>query len=165
MELWDIRDGDSMVTGDYIVRGEVLEPGTYHLVVCVILRTPDHQYLISRRAEGRPGAGLWEVVGGSVTAGEDSLEGAIREVAEEVGLVIEPDSIELLSHSVYDYPRSFILDVYRYEGPIDMSRVVPQVEEVAEVALVDEAHIFELMTKGLFFSSNYVAEDYFTSRK
>lgn len=34
---------------------------------------------------------MWECVGGSVLAGEDSLTGAVREVKEEVGLELAPE--------------------------------------------------------------------------
>ena len=34
---------------------------------------------------------MWECVGGSVLMGENSLDGALREVKEEVGLDLEPE--------------------------------------------------------------------------
>jgi ADP-ribose pyrophosphatase YjhB (NUDIX family) len=45
--------------------------------------------LLGRR-RGDPGAGLWDLPGGFLHEGEDSLAGLRREVREETGLEIEP---------------------------------------------------------------------------
>ncbi len=34
---------------------------------------------------------MWECVGGSVVKGEDSMQGAIREAKEEVGVELNPE--------------------------------------------------------------------------
>jgi len=47
------------------------------------------QYLIGRRPEGVPLAGLWEFPGGKVEPGEGAATAAVRECAEEAGLTVE----------------------------------------------------------------------------
>ncbi len=161
MELWDLRDEYGEVTGHTAVRGSRLNKGDFHLVVFVILRTEDKEYLISKRVEGRPGAGMWETVGGAVVAGEDSLTGAIREVEEEVGLTLEPDELVLLERRFFNEDHPFILDVYRYEGPIDITQLKCQVEEVAEVKIVDEEEMLKLVNEGPFFNQSLYKESYY----
>ena len=39
---------------------------------------------------------MWECVGGSVVKGEDSLQGAIREAKEEVGVDLLPENGQVL---------------------------------------------------------------------
>lgn len=39
---------------------------------------------------------MWECVGGLVVKGEDSLQGAIREEKEQVGVDLEPGSGQIL---------------------------------------------------------------------
>lgn len=46
-------------------------------------------WLVSRRSAGRLYAGLWEFPGGKLEPGESPAEGAVREVREETGLVVE----------------------------------------------------------------------------
>jgi 8-oxo-dGTP diphosphatase len=48
------------------------------------------QFLIGQRPVGVALAGLWEFPGGKLLPGESPEEGAIRECAEETGLVVKP---------------------------------------------------------------------------
>ena len=65
---------------------------------------------------------MWETTGGSVLLSEDSLEGAIREVREELGIDLPPKAGRLMFSRVRDWVdgRRFgdILDVWEfpYEG-------------------------------------------------
>jgi mutator protein MutT len=47
------------------------------------------RWLVSRRGEGRPFAGLWEFPGGRVAPGESPTEAAVRETWEETGLTVQ----------------------------------------------------------------------------
>lgn len=47
------------------------------------------RYLIGRRPEGVPLAGLWEFPGGKVQPGETAEQAAARECLEETGLAVE----------------------------------------------------------------------------
>jgi 8-oxo-dGTP diphosphatase len=49
----------------------------------------DGRYLIGRRPEGAPLAGLWEFPGGKIQAGETAELAAARECLEETGLAVE----------------------------------------------------------------------------
>ena len=81
MELWDLYTENRTPTGKTLVRGEKVPAGYYHLVVHVWIQNVKGEYLISQRSASRPTCPLmWECVGGSVITGENSLEGAIREV-------------------------------------------------------------------------------------
>ena len=63
----------------------------FHLVVHVWIVNAKGEYLISQRAASRPSYPLmWECVGGSVLRGESSVDGAVREVKEEVGIDLSP---------------------------------------------------------------------------
>ena len=93
MELWDLYTEDRKATGKTHIRGEEIPEGFFHLVVHVWIKNSKGEYLIPQRSASRPTFPLmWECVGGSVLAGEDSLSGAIREVKEEVGLDLLPES-------------------------------------------------------------------------
>jgi 8-oxo-dGTP diphosphatase len=48
--------------------------------------------LLVQRAN-EPGRGLWSLPGGRVEPGEDDAAALVREMAEETGLVVEPDGL------------------------------------------------------------------------
>lgn len=97
MEVWDLYTKYREKTGKEHIRGEKIPEGCYHLAVHVWIRNNKGEYLISQRSADRPTFPLmWECVGGSVIKGESSIEGAIREVKEEVGLDLEQEAGKLL---------------------------------------------------------------------
>ncbi|MBQ8200266.1 MAG: NUDIX domain-containing protein [Clostridia bacterium] len=132
MELWDLYTIHRQFTGETHVRGEKLPPDRYHLVVHVWIRNSRGEYLISQRAASRPAFPLkWECVGGSVTAGEDSLEGALREAKEEVGVELEPQNGFLLSSTVRHQYQDIKDDwLFYYDGEIDLHNATT--DEVAQ---------------------------------
>jgi 8-oxo-dGTP pyrophosphatase MutT (NUDIX family) len=64
------------------------------VAVCVIVRDGLPCLLLTRRAAGlRAHAGQWALPGGRRDDGETAIEGALRELAEEVGLELGQDSV------------------------------------------------------------------------
>jgi len=59
-------------------------------VVAVALVDADGRLLVQQRPEGKPMAGLWEFPGGKIEPGESPEGALIREIEEELGIVIEP---------------------------------------------------------------------------
>ena len=58
-------------------------------VVCGILSRPNRTLLITRKAPGRSLAGLWEFPGGKIEDGETPEQALVRELHEELGIVIK----------------------------------------------------------------------------
>lgn len=86
-ELWDIYDKDKKKTEKTIEReGVQLKEGEYHIVVTGVIINSQNKILISKRAAHKKYPLMWECSGGSILAGETSLEGIIREIREELGL-------------------------------------------------------------------------------
>lgn len=86
-ELWDIYDINKHKTGRTAER-DVYEfkEGEYHIVVTGIIMNSKNEILITKRAEFKKFGLMWECNGGSILAGETSLEGIIRELKEELGI-------------------------------------------------------------------------------
>lgn len=132
-ELWDAYDKERNVTGKTIVRGEEILDGYYHLVVHIWIKNKDNLFLISRRSPDRKSNPLkLECAGGSVLKGETSLDGAIRETKEEVGI----DLTNIPGKRIFSKTRhSFhdIMDVwlFEYNGEVDLNNATTN--EVCEV--------------------------------
>lgn len=90
-ELWDVYDKDRNITGKTVERGTYMADDEYHLVVQIWIKNDENKWLISKRAPHKRHGLKWEPTGGSVVAGETSVQGALREVKEEVGIVLEPE--------------------------------------------------------------------------
>lgn len=86
-ELWDIYDINRNKTGRTTPRKNFqFKEGEYHIVVTGIILNSKNEILISKRAEHKRHGLMWECNGGSILAGETSLEGVIREIKEELGI-------------------------------------------------------------------------------
>ena len=153
MELWDLYTENREPTGRTHIRGEELPEGFYHLVVHVWVKNSRGEYLISQRSASRPAWPLmWETVGGSALAGEDSLAAAIREAKEEVGLDLMPGNGTLLFSKIRndipgEKPNHF-LDVwlFHYDGEISLSAATT--DEVAQSKWMTVSQIRDLLDSG-----------------
>ena len=87
-EKWDIYNEEKRQTGKKSFRDvRKLKSGEYHLVVTAIILNENNEILISKRAGYKTHPNMWECCGGSVKSGESSLEGMLREIKEELGIV------------------------------------------------------------------------------
>jgi len=73
------------------------------LVVACALFDADGRVLVAQRPEGKALAGLWEFPGGKVEAGERPEETLIRELAEELGIVVKPACLAPLTFASHAY--------------------------------------------------------------
>lgn len=73
------------------------------LVVACALFDVDGRVLVAQRPEGKALAGLWEFPGGKVEAGERPEETLIRELAEELGIVVKPACLAPLTFASHAY--------------------------------------------------------------
>lgn len=62
-------------------------------VVAVALVDADGRVLLQQRPAGKQHGGLWEFPGGKVEAGEAPASAAVRELAEELGVALQVDSL------------------------------------------------------------------------
>jgi DNA-binding PucR family transcriptional regulator len=85
---WDHnRDYDGNKRGFYVERGRHHHKDWWYLCIHAYVYTPDGKFLIQRRSlEKRYFPGIWDITCGAADMGEDSLDAAIREVKEELGL-------------------------------------------------------------------------------
>ena len=154
-EIWDLYDENRELLGKDHVRGEQLPIDGYHLVVHVWIRNSKGEYLIAQRSANRQTFPLvWECVDGSVIKGEDSLQGALREVKEEVGVDLLPKKGHVILSDIkkieFGKVVNKIVDIwlFKYDGEVDLSNATT--DEVAQVAWMNRSQIKELFDANMF---------------
>jgi 8-oxo-dGTP diphosphatase len=79
------------------------------LVAACALVDPDGRVLLAQRPQGKPMAGLWEFPGGKVETGERPEETLIRELEEELGIVVKEACLAPLTFASHTYPEFHLL--------------------------------------------------------
>jgi 8-oxo-dGTP diphosphatase len=92
------------------------------LVAACALIDPDGRVLLAQRPAGKPMAGLWEFPGGKVENGERPEDALIRELGEELGIVVREPCLAPLTFASHAYPDFHLLmPLYvcrRWEGTV-----------------------------------------------
>ncbi len=57
-------------------------------VAAAVIERPDGEFLLACRPEGKPYPGYWEFPGGKIEPGEDAREALVRELKEELDIVV-----------------------------------------------------------------------------
>lgn len=153
MEVWDLYDENRNITGKYWIRGNKVPDDYYHLVIHVWIKNNKGEYLISQRSENRPTFPLkWECVGGSVLKGESSLQGAIREAKEEVGIDLINSNGKLafsqIRKNINGKVFNDIMDawIFQYNGKVELKNATT--DEVKDIKWMRREEIKDLYEKG-----------------
>ena len=78
-------------------------------VAACALVDADGRVLLAQRPEGKPMAGVWEFPGGKVEAGETPEQSLIRELEEELGIVVKEACLAPLTFASHTYPEFHLL--------------------------------------------------------
>jgi len=79
------------------------------LVAACALIDVDGRVLLAQRPAGKPMAGLWEFPGGKVERGERPEDSLIRELKEELGIVVREACLAPLTFASHAYPEFHLL--------------------------------------------------------
>lgn len=134
-EYWDLYDGHRNKTGEKHLRGQPLPKQRYHVVVHVWIINNKTQVLFTKRNPNKPYGNLWEGVGGSALAGENSLAAALRETQEEIGLSLHKEDALLLKALKRE---SDFVDIYLFHGDFPLSTLFFTDEEVVDALWANE---------------------------
>ena len=124
-ELWDIYDINKNKTGRFAERGVYeFKEGEYHLVSVALIINSKKEILITKRSETKKSEPLkWELTGGSIKAGETSLQGILREMREEIGLTFtEKDAIFLKEIRKDKVPPDF-KDIWLFKKDVNLEEL------------------------------------------
>ena len=79
------------------------------LVAACALIDADGRVLIAQRPQGKSMAGLWEFPGGKVEPGERPEQCLIRELKEELGIIVREQCLAPLTFASHSYPDFYLL--------------------------------------------------------
>ena len=93
------------------------------LVAACALIDADGRVLLAQRPQGKSMAGLWEFPGGKVETGERPEQSLIRELREELGIVVKEECLAPLTFASHAYPDfHLVMPLYvcrRWEGIVE----------------------------------------------
>jgi isopentenyldiphosphate isomerase len=145
MELIDVLNEKGEQTGEVYSRVDVHAKGLWHKAVHIWILNSKGELLLQKRSltkESNPGQ--WDIsVAGHLSAGESSVDGAKKEISEEIGLEVEDGELILIGkitqsslHKNGTYINNEFNDVYVFKKDIDLTSIRLQPEEVSEVVFV-----------------------------
>ena len=151
MEKRDLYDGNRKLTGETIIKGEIIPKERYIIVVLVFIQNSEGKFLIQKRSEIKNGK--FATTGGHPKSGEDSIQGIITETKEEIGLDINPQDLQLFFTG--KGKEVFWDDYYVKMDVPDIQKLELQKEEVDSLYWFTAEEIKELMKQDKFFINHY----------
>ncbi|MCH4889468.1 NUDIX domain-containing protein [Acidaminobacter sp. JC074] len=148
MELWDLYNIEGEKTGQTHIRGDQVPKDRYHLVVHIVIKNSNGDFLIQKRSDNKESApGQWAFTGGSATSGETSLSAALRELEEETGIKLENLKFRkrLIGHT-------YFADIWFGYHDVDVETLEFQVEEVSALDFQSVDTIKQMIKDGTFHS-------------
>lgn len=144
MELWDAYDCQGNRTGRFLVRGEPVPEGLFHMVCEVLVRHTDGSILCMKRSLSKPNyPGYYEATaGGSALLGESADQCIRRELREETG--IRWDEFEYLGCVAREQTRS-IYHSYIATVDWDKENILLQEGETEDFCWMTEGEFQELL--------------------
>jgi len=142
-ELLDIWDASGKPTGQVIEKSIAHQKGLFHPTVHVWFYTSTPSLLLQKRGANKETfPNLWDVsVAGHVSSGESILDGALREIKEEIGLQLKSDDLLLIDvrKNINQFSNGIIdcefQHVFLSELKTGVKDLVIQKEEVDDVRL------------------------------
>ena len=153
MEKRDLYDENRNLTGETMFKGEEIPEGKYIIVVLVYIQNSDGKFLIQKRSERKNGK--YATTGGHPKSGENSIQGIITEVKEEIGIELKPEDLQLYFTGREDSEQVFFDDYYAKIDVPNIENLVLQEDEVSSVCWLTAEEIHKFMEEGKFFKNHY----------
>jgi isopentenyldiphosphate isomerase len=149
LEQWEIYDRAGNPTGKIVNKKDGLGKNEYHLAVEIWVINDAGEILLQQRSasvELLPG--LWGLTTGRVQAGETSLQAAVRELQEEMGILLSEDALQFIERIPRDDETHLIWDIFVAYQEIPIETVHIQKEEVAAARYVTPKEFSHMIKKG-----------------
>lgn len=135
IEYWDLLLPDGTPTGETMPSNQRIPDDRCTLVVHCFIANQSGQFLLQKRSmKKKYFPGIWDGTGGRVLAGETGREAMVRELQEELGLMAQPEDLQLID--CYKLPWRNFFEIYAVKLDFTLSDCFRQEEEVDELALL-----------------------------
>lgn len=153
MELRDLYDKNKKITGEVIKKGESIPKGKYILVVVVWIQNSKGELLLQQRSFTKDSyPGKWATTGGHPKSGENSIQGMLTEISEELGIELKENELKFINTIIDD---DTFVDAYYLKKDLEIKDMILQKEEVETVKWVSIEE-FEKMISNNEVASSHV---------
>lgn len=153
MEKRDLYNEKRELTGETVYKGEKIPDGNYIVVVLVFIQNSEGKFLIQKRSKMKNGK--FATTGGHPKSGEDSIQGIITEIKEEIDLYVKKEDLQLYFSGKSDEEKVFWDDYYLKMNIENIEKLKLQEDEVESVHWFSIDEIKQLMKKDKFFKNDY----------
>lgn len=142
MEKIEVLNEKGEKTGEVVSREEVHRLGLWHKCVHIWIVNEKNEILLQKRsAQKIMSPNKWTTAtSGHLSAGDSSMQGALRELSEEIGLRVKEDELNYLFsvkestvNEVKHVLDNELIDVYLIKKDVDIEELKLQEEEVSDV--------------------------------
>ena len=144
MEYWDLYDINKNKLNKIHLRGKELTPGEYFLAVNIWIINDKKEIILTQRHPDKIWPLKWECTGGAVIAGEESYQGAIREVKEEIGIKLKTKG-KIIDTVVL---KAYIKDIYLFRENIEIKEVKLEKNSVINIKWVTIKELNQMIENG-----------------
>lgn len=123
--------------------------GRYYITVVIFIQNNKEKFLIQKRVLKKDGK--WATTGGHPVSGENSKQGIITEIKEELGINVNNENIQLFKTIKTE---DDFVDLYYLKEDIDINDVKLQKEEVDKAKWASIEEIKEMIKNGEFSESH-----------
>lgn len=156
MEYWDLYDYKGKKKNKIAIRGAKLNNDDFHLVINAWILNDNGEFLITQRSANKSHPLMWECTGGSALIGESSLQAAIREVKEELGIDVSEKQATFIGESRRFYDSCpDILHVWLFKANENIDNIKIQKEEVNDVMWASKKQILQLFKDNKFEANSF----------
>jgi len=146
MEFWDLYDENRNPINRSFKRGEQKRSGEFHIVVEVWTINSKGEILVTLRDPKKDCyPNKWENTGGSLSSGETSKQGAVRELFEETGILALESELILLGTRK---EQSTFIDIFLLRHDIEIENITLQAGETIDVKWVTLDRLDEMIEDG-----------------
>lgn len=154
MEIFDLYDKDFNLLENKMVRGTSNNEGEYHLVAHIWFKNSRGEFLIQQRNKLTDRIPYqWAATGGAAVSGDNSIETAIKETHEELGIRLKPEQFTLLKrYFCEDTTANYITDLYIVKEDILLKDLKIDTVEVRDVAYKTMSEIKTMIAHDNFWN-------------
>lgn len=141
MEKFDVVDSNRKHLNYTKNRGEELEANEYGEGIQVWIIN-DGKVLMTRRSAKKSHPGSWEIPGGCAQAGEKIIDVVLREMREELGIMLKESDVEFVCTQLY---KKMFVDIYTTKIYVELDKIKLQIEEVSQAKFVNREELEKMI--------------------